>query len=202
MKWYWWITQNIPSPEGRGQHRNTLVLYLLAQSTSIRDGLNRLPRQLISYSWLRLLWPRQCPCRPTALRCFEVSIQCLQLAVFIVLSIFLNFIVSTDKLYFSPGNPPANRSGLEYTCFVDSSLVYTAFFADFGPLDLGLTYKFCKGLQDHIQAHSDRPACFFYGETEHSRSNGAVLILAYLVSNSTLSSRSLVILIGCNRFLS
>ena len=72
----------------------------------------------------------------------------------------------------------------KYTLFtIDPSLVYTAFFADFGPLDLGLTYKFCNQLHDHLtKAQRDNKIVLFScSKHPHQRSIGAVLLCSYLV---------------------
>eukprot|EP00981_Chlorochromonas_danica_P011843 scaffold4308_cov162-Ochromonas_danica.AAC.2 len=58
--------------------------------------------------------------------------------------------------------------------------VYTSFFADFGPLDIGLTYKFCKQLDEALKK-ADRPVLYYFGQSEHSRSNSAVLLGAYMI---------------------
>eukprot|EP01031_Cornospumella_fuschlensis_P033096 gene33096-40035_t len=105
-----------------------------------------------------------------------------------------------DKLYFAPGNPPPpTPSHKPYVAFTnDPSLVYTAFFADFGPLDLGLTVKFCRQLEGvYAQATGSGEASsggrasrdrrepsavvYYYGDSEHSRANSAVLLLAFLL---------------------
>ncbi len=43
----------------------------------------------------------------------------------------------------SPNPNPAGAAGPIYFT-TDRTLCYTAFFADFGPLDIGLTYQFCE----------------------------------------------------------
>ena len=68
----------------------------------------------------------------------------------------------------------------------DSSFVYTAFFADFGPLDLGLTHKFCLELEQLIKkAVNEKKSVSVYCSNNpngHARANTAVLISAYLIS--------------------
>jgi hypothetical protein len=65
----------------------------------------------------------------------------------------------------------------------DKSIVYTAFFADFGPFDLGLIYKFCQQLHDTmLRAKEARKTVVFYTSDEaHTRANSAVLLCAYMV---------------------
>jgi cell division cycle 14 len=90
-------------------------------------------------------------------------------------------------LYFlvAPENfsPPSSTTTL-YLC-TDESLQYTSFFADFGPLDLGLTYKFCKSLATLMaEAQKTNKSVVYYckdDEARHYRTNSAVLLCAYLV---------------------
>ena len=100
-------------------------------------------------------------------------------------------ILSTQKLptplYFfvAPENytPPSSSTTL-FLC-TDESLKYTSFFADFGPLDLGLTYTFCKSLENLMaEAEKTNKSVVYYcknDEAGHHRSNSAVLLCAYLV---------------------
>eukprot|EP01032_Pedospumella_encystans_P023335 gene23335-26412_t len=90
-----------------------------------------------------------------------------------------------DKLYmtFHPEDSAA-RSSPNYVLFTnDKSLVFTSFFADFGPLDLGHTVKFCNQLQDTLaRAHtSGKPVVYSCSDHPHARSNGAVMICAYMI---------------------
>lgn len=92
---------------------------------------------------------------------------------------------TADKLYmtFHPEDS-ATRSSPNYVLFTnDKSLVFTSFFADFGPLDLGHTVKFCNQLQDTLaRAHtSGKPVVYSCSDHPHARSNGAVMICAYMV---------------------
>ena len=79
--------------------------------------------------------------------------------------------------------PAPNQLWL-YLC-TDKSLVYTAFFADYGPLDLGLTYKFCKQMEAimAVAAQQKKSVAYYCSNMSngHARSNSAVLICAYLV---------------------
>lgn len=89
-------------------------------------------------------------------------------------------------LYFVPRDPP-ERSPDRLSQFIffanDPSFVYTAFFADFGPLDLGITHQFCKQLQEAVQNAKDhrKTVLFFAGSHEHKKANSAVCLCAYLV---------------------
>lgn len=67
---------------------------------------------------------------------------------------------------------------------------FAAFFADFGPLDLGLTCTFCNNVEDRLkqidainaQRSGVKGALVYYcSDHPHRRVNSVVLILAYLV---------------------
>lgn len=78
-----------------------------------------------------------------------------------------------------------NKSASNYILFTnDSSLVFTSFFADFGPLDLGHTHKFCTQLHDTISRakEKNKPVLYSCSNHPHHRANGAVMICAYMVS--------------------
>ena len=74
----------------------------------------------------------------------------------------------------------------------DKELVYTAFFADFGPLDLGLTHRFCTQLENLMStASKDKKSVVVLCSNEedgHARSNTAVLICAYLIAVLNMSA--------------
>ena len=94
---------------------------------------------------------------------------------------------------FHPEDSSA-RSSPNYVLFTnDKSLVFTSFFADFGPLDLGHTYKFCTQLQDTLaKAHaSGKPVVYSCSNHPHARSNGAVMMCAYMVRTLCECLRSL-----------
>lgn len=93
---------------------------------------------------------------------------------------------NTGYLYFVPRDPP-ERPAERVSQFIffanDPSFVYTAFFADFGPLDLGITHQFCKQLQEAVQNAKDhrKTVLLFAGNHEHKKANSAVCLCAYLV---------------------
>lgn len=117
------------------------------------------------------------------------------------------FYYSLGKLYFlSDDYSDRYRSNSSYVPFInDPALVYTAFFADFGPLDLGLTYKFCQQFHDALQhANEQHKALIYYaGSHPHKRANSAVLLQAYLVNIQILLLLidQLIHLFYFNRFL-
>jgi hypothetical protein len=102
---------------------------------------------------------------------------------------------STDKIYFASSDPPEH---VPINCpwiphINESSLVYTAFFADFGPLDLGLTYRFCNQFHEKLsQGSQQRKAVVYFASDEpQKRANCATLLMAYLVSSLASLIRSL-----------
>jgi cell division cycle 14 len=66
---------------------------------------------------------------------------------------------------------------------VNKKYRYTSFFADFGPLDLGLTYSFCCDLHEALQsALAEKKTVLIIAEqSPHQRSNHTVLVLGYLI---------------------
>lgn len=74
----------------------------------------------------------------------------------------------------------------------DKSFKYTAFFADFGPLDLGLSHKFCQQMEMAMaKATKEKKSVSVYCSNAldgHHRSNTAVLICAYLVCVLNMSA--------------
>lgn len=66
---------------------------------------------------------------------------------------------------------------------IDDELIYTAFFADFGPLNLGLTYSFCRKLDGLLreQEQSRGTVTLHCSRHEHRKANAAVLLQAYLI---------------------
>lgn len=78
-------------------------------------------------------------------------------------------------------HPPSDSKKL-FFC-VDPSSVYTSFFADFGPLDLGLTYTFCTQLSEKFrEAEISKKVVIFHTPSHpHRRANAGVLICSFLV---------------------
>lgn len=73
----------------------------------------------------------------------------------------------------------ASQHSVHFT--TDKELLYTAFFADFGPLNLGLTYKFCQKL-DMLLTESRGQRVVYYSSTHpHRKANSAVLLCAYMI---------------------
>jgi cell division cycle 14 len=77
--------------------------------------------------------------------------------------------------------PPCTSSKYIYFC-TDNDLVYTAFFADFGPLNLGLACTFCRQLTDAVAtATAAGKKVAYYACGPHHHSNSAVLVCAYQI---------------------
>lgn len=101
----------------------------------------------------------------------------------------LLFQIYVGQLYYVPRDPPPERpvtsmrfvKSIVFTA--DSSFVYTSYFADFGPFDLGITYQFCQNLQAALQEAREhrRFVVFYAGSHEQKRVNSVACLMAYLV---------------------
>lgn len=80
-------------------------------------------------------------------------------------------------------SPPSSSSTLYL--YTDNTLMYTSFFADYGPLDLGFTFRFCREMETLMaEATKGKKSIVYYcieDEGGHHRSNSAVLLCAYLI---------------------
>mmetsp|Transcript_26777 Transcript_26777/g.23716 ORF Transcript_26777/g.23716 Transcript_26777/m.23716 type:complete len:111 (-) Transcript_26777:1647-1979(-) len=88
-----------------------------------------------------------------------------------------------DKLYWiSDKNPPKNQPNA-FFFNIDNDLVYEPFFADFGPLDLGKTYRFVTELEKLMQDPTYAKSKIFHHTSLDSskRANAAYLIGAFQV---------------------
>lgn len=88
-----------------------------------------------------------------------------------------------NKLYWiSDRSPPRNQPNSFYFC-VDNELVYQPFYMDFGPLNLGMTYKFCKELERLIKSssHNTHKIYHFTSTVPNKRANAAYLICAFQI---------------------
>ena len=62
-----------------------------------------------------------------------------------------------DRLYYvTLRTAPRDRPGAHFFC-IDDELVYWNFFLDFGPLNLGQTYRFCQMLSRKLHAKVRSP---------------------------------------------
>ena len=87
--------------------------------------------------------------------------------------------VIKDRLYFASFNkPPAPSSGVQYFS-TDRSLVYWNFFLDFGPMNLGQTYRFCEMVQNRLDSYPKDRIVYYCANHGQRRANSIFLICAY-----------------------
>ncbi|XP_026556186.1 dual specificity protein phosphatase CDC14A isoform X1 [Pseudonaja textilis] len=88
-----------------------------------------------------------------------------------------------DRLYFATlRNRPKSTVNTHYFC-TDEEFVYENFYADFGPLNLALVYRFCCKLNKKLKSFSlSRKKIVYYTSfDQRKRANAAFLIGAYAV---------------------
>jgi cell division cycle 14 len=88
------------------------------------------------------------------------------------------------KLYWiSDKTPPKNQANSYYFC-IDSELVYQPFCSDFGPLNLGMTYKFCVELERLLknQLYSSYKIYHYTSLIPQKRVNAAYLMGAFQIA--------------------
>ena len=88
-----------------------------------------------------------------------------------------------NKLYWiSDKSPPRNQPNSYYFC-VDNELVYQPFCSDFGPLNIGMIYKFCKELEKLVKnpAYSAYKIFHYTSLNPQKRSNAAMLMGAFQI---------------------
>ena len=75
--------------------------------------------------------------------------------------------------------PQDTAKSLYFT--TDNTLVYWNFFLDFGPLNLGQTYRFCELLNRLLAApeHKDKVIYYYSSTHSHRRTNSVMLIAAW-----------------------
>ncbi|KAG2436372.1 hypothetical protein HXX76_006679 [Chlamydomonas incerta] len=83
-----------------------------------------------------------------------------------------------------PDSPRFSATAQQNICYsIDDALLYEPFFADFGPLNLGRTYRFCqqtKQLLQEAERHGKR-LYLYTGPHAHQKANAAVLVGIYQV---------------------
>ena len=87
------------------------------------------------------------------------------------------------KLYWiSDKSPPKNQSSSYYFC-IDNELVYQPFCSDFGPLNIGMTYKFCVELERLIKnpSYANYRIYHYTSLNPQKRANAAYLIGAFQI---------------------
>ncbi|XP_068727350.1 dual specificity protein phosphatase CDC14A-like [Montipora capricornis] len=107
-----------------------------------------------------------------------------------------------DRLYFATlRSKPRSTISVHYFC-VDDELVYENFYADFGPLNLAMLYRYCCKLNKKLKSFSlaKKKIVHYTSFDSRKRANAAYLIAAYSVIYLKRSpDESYRILItGCN----
>ncbi|KAL2610233.1 hypothetical protein R1flu_028806 [Riccia fluitans] len=97
--------------------------------------------------------------------------------------------VIRNRLYFAPLHWTEDsvvlsalpRAGTAFC--IDNELVYEPFWADFGPLNIACTYRFCWKLHSLLKDAEELGRCvlFYCGADQKRKSNAAVLLGTYLV---------------------
>ncbi|OMJ87404.1 hypothetical protein SteCoe_10912 [Stentor coeruleus] len=87
-----------------------------------------------------------------------------------------------NKLYWiSDKSPPRNQKNSFYFC-IDEELVYQPFCNDFGPLNLGMVYKFCVELEKLVKPSANTYKIYHYTSLNlQKRSNAAFLMGAFQI---------------------
>lgn len=91
-------------------------------------------------------------------------------------------ILSPRLYWISDKNPPRNQPNA-FFFNIDNDLVYEPFFADFGPLDLGKTYRFVTELEKLLQDPNYAKSKIFHHTSldTNKRANAAYLMGAFQV---------------------
>ncbi|XP_060088252.1 dual specificity protein phosphatase CDC14A isoform X2 [Heteronotia binoei] len=88
-----------------------------------------------------------------------------------------------DRLYFATlRNRPKSTINTHYFC-TDEELVYENFYADFGPLNLAMLYRYCCKLNKKLKSFSlaRKKIVHYTSSDQRKRANAAFLIGAYSV---------------------
>ncbi|XP_072198898.1 dual specificity protein phosphatase CDC14A isoform X3 [Excalfactoria chinensis] len=88
-----------------------------------------------------------------------------------------------DRLYFATlRNKPKSTVNTHYFC-TDDELVYENFYADFGPLNLAMLYRYCCKLNKKLKyfSLSRKKIVYYTSFDQRKRANAAFLIGAYAV---------------------
>ncbi|KPP62253.1 dual specificity protein phosphatase CDC14A-like, partial [Scleropages formosus] len=89
----------------------------------------------------------------------------------------------TDRLYFATTrSKPKSTANTHYFC-TDEDFVYENFYADFGPLNLAVLYRYCCKLNKKLKSFtlSRKRVVHYTSFDQHKRANAAFLIGAYAV---------------------
>merc|ERR1740123_416740 len=88
-----------------------------------------------------------------------------------------------DRLYWVVLHSPPKSTLQSHYFSIDQQLVYEPFFADFGPLNLSMVYRYCKLLEAKLTDPSlqDKRIIHYCSHDPKKRANAACLICAYQV---------------------
>ncbi|XP_052759097.1 dual specificity protein phosphatase CDC14A-like [Galleria mellonella] len=97
-----------------------------------------------------------------------------------------------NVLYFATvrqGKMLKNTAEIHYFC-IDNDLVYENYYSDFGPLNLGCVYKYCKILSDKLKQYLNKQIIVHYTSTDSKKkTNSAFLLGCYGVLYLSLTPR-------------
>ncbi len=87
------------------------------------------------------------------------------------------------RLYWTALNAPPKNTATHHYFSVDQELVYEPFFADFGPLNLSCTYRYCKLVQALLDDSrlANRRVVHYCSQDPKKRANAAYLICAFQI---------------------
>lgn len=88
-----------------------------------------------------------------------------------------------DRLYWVALHTAPKSSNKSHFFCIDNDFVYEPFFADFGPLNLALTYRYCKLLEAKLRdpGLADKRIVHYCSHDPKKRANAAYLMGAYQV---------------------
>ena len=103
---------------------------------------------------------------------------------------FYNFFI--DRLYFVTVTSPDKANNTAHTHYftIDNELVYENFYADFGPLNLAMVYRYCQKVDKKLKAVSlsKKKIVHYTTMDPEKRVNAAFLIACYAVNNQFLKT--------------
>ncbi|XP_057299661.1 dual specificity protein phosphatase CDC14A-like [Hydractinia symbiolongicarpus] len=107
-----------------------------------------------------------------------------------------------DRLYFATlRNKPKSSTTTHYFC-IDEELIYENFYADFGPLNLSMLYRYCKKLIKKLKTPvlSRKRIVHYTSYDSRKRANAACLIGCYAVIylNKSPDDAYRPLISGCN----
>uniref|UniRef100_A0A8C7RPB4 Protein-tyrosine-phosphatase n=1 Tax=Oncorhynchus mykiss TaxID=8022 RepID=A0A8C7RPB4_ONCMY len=88
-----------------------------------------------------------------------------------------------DRLYFATLRTKPKTTANSHYFSTDDEFLYENFYADFGPLNLGMLYRYCCKLNKKLKSftHSRKRVIHYTSYDQRKRANAAVLIGAYSV---------------------